>query len=127
MLAALAVQPQRGHWSSPICPSCGQHAPIMLRGIEAQCTACGARRVHFTATAVNLAGKGTRIGGGVARFFGWASVVFGTSVAAFLFLIFQSIWPASFIGYAFALPILLISLAWGIMLIRTGGRLGKEG
>lgn len=110
-----------------ICPRCGQRAPIVLRGIDARCTACGAQRIPFTAKSLNLAGKGSQIGGAAARFFGWASLVGGTSLAAFVALVFQSFWPEGFIGYAFAIPIMFISLAVGVPLLVGGTRLGRYG
>ncbi len=109
------------------CPRCGQRAPIVLRGLEATCTACGGRRLPFTAKSLNLAGKGSRIGGAAARFFGWASILGGVSLAAFIGLLVQSLWPAGLLGYAFAIPILLISLAIGITLLVGGSRLGRHG
>ena len=113
--------------SSPenaICPRCRQRAPIVLRGISAKCTACGAQRIPFTAKALNLAGKGSRIGGAAARFFGWASLVGGSAFAAMITLIFQSFWPDGYFGYAFAIPILMISWAIGVPLLLGGRRLG---
>jgi hypothetical protein len=110
-----------------ICPRCGQRAPILLRGIDALCTACGAKRLPFTGKTLNLAGKGSRIGGAAARFFGWATLVFGTSIAAFLALIFQSIWPEGFVGYAFAIPVMILSVAIGVPLVLGGKRLGRHG
>lgn len=120
MLGALSPSPHNA-----LCPKCGQRAPIILRGIDAQCTACGARRIPFTAKALNLAGKGSRIGGAAARFFGWASLIGGTSLAAFVALLFQSFWPDGLFGYAFAVPIMLISYAIGIPLLLGGRRLGN--
>jgi hypothetical protein len=99
----------------------------VLRGIDARCTACGARRIPFTAQALNFAGKASRIGGAAAKFIGWASLVGGTSVAAFVALLLQSLWPAGFVGYAFAIPTLLISWAIGITLLIGGNRLDKSG
>lgn len=99
----------------------------MLRGIDARCTACGAQRIPFTAKALNLAGKGSRIGGAAARFFGWAMVIGGISLATFIALVVQSLWPAGYLGYAFAIPTLIVSLAVGIFLLVSGRRLGQYG
>ena len=116
-----------GPLHNALCPQCNQRAPIVLRGASAVCTACGAKRMPFTANTVNLAGKGQRIGGAAAKFFGWASVVGGVSFAAFVTLVLQSIYPEGYLGYAFAVPALIISLAIGIPLLLGGRRLQRGG
>ncbi len=114
-----------GPANNSTCAKCGQRAPIILRGIHAQCTACGAKRMPFTAKALNLAGKGSRIGGAAARFFGWSAVIGGTSLSAFIVLLLQSFWPEGYYGYAFAIPIVMLSYAIGIPLVMGGRQLGR--
>lgn len=113
--------------ASSICPHCGQRAPIVLRGVEARCTACGARRPPFAAPSLTLAGQPSRVGGKLAFFSGWAVMVMGLSLALFLGLLLHSIWPASFVGLAFAVPIAILSLFFGGFLVFGGKRLHSSG
>jgi hypothetical protein len=99
----------------------------MLRGIQAYCTTCNAPRLPFTGKTVNLAGKGSRIGGAAARFFGWAAVVMGVCSSLFTWLVLQSFWPEGMLGYAFGLPILIVSLVFGGALVLGGKKLGRHG
>ena len=99
----------------------------MLRGVEARCTACGAPRPPFASRSVNLAGQPSRVGGTLAAVSGWIVLVMGLSFSAFLGLLLQSIWPASFVGYAFALPVAVLSLFFGLGLVLGGSKLKKSG
>lgn len=113
---------------SPRCKSCGQHAPIVFRGIETRCAACGAPRLPL-APNVTFAGEPSRVGGIAAGFAGWAALVFGLSGSLGVFLLLQSIWPERWVGYAFAVPLSVISLFVGLVFIlggRTLRRRGKE-
>jgi hypothetical protein len=76
---------------------------------------------------VNLAGQPSRVGGAVAAISGWVILVLGLCLAAFLGLLLQSIWPASFVGYAFAVPIAVTSLFFGLGLVFGGSRLKRSG
>ena len=51
----------------------------------------------------------------------------GLSIAIFAGLILQSIWPASFFGWAVAIPIAMLSLFAGLALLLTGRRLERRG
>ncbi|HYO94929.1 MAG TPA: hypothetical protein VER33_10475, partial [Polyangiaceae bacterium] len=57
------------------CAHCGQHAPLVLRGFEARCVACGKGRVPMSAPSVSLAGQPSRIGGAAATLLGWTILV----------------------------------------------------
>lgn len=113
--------------SNATCPKCGQRAPIVLRGIEARCTVCGALRVPFTAQALNLAGKPSRFGGGVARFFGWGVLLMGFTFALSAALVLQSIFPSGYVGWAVALPMAMLSLLIGLSLLLGGRKLKRSG
>jgi hypothetical protein len=63
----------------------------------------------------------------VAAFSGWAVLVFGLSMAVFAGLLLQSIWPGSLVGLAFAVPIALLSLFFGLFLVLGGKRLQTSG
>lgn len=109
------------------CPKCSQRAPIVLRGIEARCTACGALRVPFTARALNLAGKPSRFGGAAAKVIGWGALALGTALALSLALIIQSIFPSGYVGWAVALPMLVMSWLVGLSLVLGGRKLSRSG
>ncbi|MFZ5896171.1 MAG: hypothetical protein ACOY0T_34260 [Myxococcota bacterium] len=111
---------------SPRCSSCGQRAPIVFRGLETRCAACDAVRLPL-APSVSLAGQPARVGGVAARVLGWAALIIGLSSALALLLLLQSIWPGSFVGYAFALPLGVASLFFGVLLILGGRSLQKRG
>ncbi len=65
-----------------VCPHCRQNAPIVYRGVNAFCTACGAPRGPLTNTSVNLAGQPSKVGGQVTRVFAWIVLVVGTMLSA---------------------------------------------
>ena len=109
------------------CARCGQRAPIVLRGIEARCTASGARRSPFTATALNLAGKPSRFGGAAAKFQGWGAIAMGTTCSLSLALIIQSIFSGGYLGWAVALPIVVMSWLVGLFLVFGGRKLSRSG
>ncbi len=115
------------------CTSCGQYAPIVLRGVEAFCTVCGARRTPFAADILNMAGKPALIGGHAARVAGWGFLVIGLFVALTVGLLVQAIASmlvaSTWLGLAIGLPIALFSVGvalFGILggrkLVRTGQR-----
>jgi hypothetical protein len=54
-------------------------------------------------------------------------LVSGLSLSAFLWLLLQSIWPHSMVGWAFAVPIAVLSLFFGGGLVFGGKRLHKSG
>jgi len=84
-------------------------------------------RLPFTAKSLNLAGKPSRWGGMAARFFGWATVVGGLAMALLFGLLLQALFPASIVGYAVGLPILIVSLFIGISLLLGARKLGRIG
>ncbi|HET9958552.1 MAG TPA: hypothetical protein VFQ61_28855 [Polyangiaceae bacterium] len=116
---------------SPVCPSCGRRAPIVLRTESgapgARCVACGAARLPLVAPSVTFAGQPSRVGGIAASFFGVLVLVFGLTLAVSVFLLLHSIWPASLVGWAFALPITIASLFFGMLLLFGGHKLRKSG
>jgi hypothetical protein len=67
------------------------------------------------------------VGGLLAYVSGWIVMVLGFSVALFLGLLLQSIWPGSLVGWAFSVPIALLSLFFGGGLAFSGRRLQKSG
>lgn len=110
-----------------MCPNCKQNAPIVYRGTLAYCTACGAPRPPFSAKSVNLAGQPSKIGGSVATFVGWMILGGGLLLALCLAIFFQLLFPAGAIGYAFGIPIGLVSLVLGLLVLRGGKKLTTSG
>ena len=63
-----------------VCPYCQNDAPVVYRGMVAYCTACGAVRPAVLPTkSINLAGQPSKVGGIVAKVFGWLVLFFGYS------------------------------------------------
>jgi hypothetical protein len=110
-----------------MCPNCKQPAPIVYRGTLAYCTACGAPRPPFSAKSVNLAGQPSKIGGSVAKFFGWLILGGGLLLAICLALFFQLLFPASAIGYALGIPTALVSFVVGLLVLFGGKKLETSG
>jgi hypothetical protein len=113
------------------CISCGQNAPIVLRGVDAFCTVCGARRTPFAADIVNIAGKPARLGGHAARAFGWGFLVLGLFLALTIGLVVQAIASmfvaTTWLGLAFGVPIALLSIGVAVLAIMGGRKLLHAG
>jgi len=99
----------------------------VLRGLESRCAACGAARSLLSAPSVSLAGQPARVGGIAASIFGSGVMVFGFSLAAGLWLLLQSIFPGSMVGWAFAVPVSAVTLFFGLLFLLGGKRLRQQG
>ncbi len=110
-----------------MCPNCKQNAPIVYRGALAYCTACGAPRPPFSAKGVNLAGQPSKIGGSVAKFLGWLVLVGGLLLALTLIWVFQLLFPAGAVGWAFGVPVGVLSLIIGGLILFGGRKLETSG
>lgn len=110
-----------------VCPKCQHRAPVVLRGFDSRCAACGAPRFLLAAPSVALAGQPSKVGGVAASIAGWSVLVLGLSLAAGLWLLLQSLWPASLVGWAFAVPVAAASLLFGLLLLLGGSRLRRSG
>ncbi len=109
-----------------MCPRCRQNAPLVYRGVSAYCTACGAPRMPLANTSVTLAGQPSKVGGTVARVFGWLVLAGGWGVAAMfagLLAIMGGTWAAAIVGGVIALIASIV--AWA--LLRSGRTLKKSG
>jgi hypothetical protein len=116
--------------SSPFateCPKCGQRAPIVLRGLESRCSACGAPRFLLGGPNVSLAGQPARVGGAAASIVGLAVLVLGLSSSAGVWFLLQSIWPTHAVGWALAVPMAAASLLFGLLLLLGGSKLRRHG
>ncbi len=109
-----------------MCPHCRQNAPIVYRGINAYCTACGAPRMPLAGKSVNLAGQPEKVGGTITRVFGWTVLAAGWLLAlvfAGIIMLLGGSWGALAIGGPIALITTLV--AWA--LLRGGKELKKSG
>jgi len=111
-----------------LCPHCRQNAPIVYRGVNAFCTACGAPRMPLAGTSVNLAGQPSKVGGTVARVFGWITLIFGTLVALGTFAMCSAIAaPGAAAPYILAVPLALVAWLTAWFLLKGGKELKKSG
>ena len=113
------------------CAACGQYAPIVVRGVEAFCTVCGAQRTPFADSILNLTGKPARIGGYTAQVFGWGVLVVGLFLALTVGLIVQAVASmfvaTTWLGLAIGIPIALLSVSIALLGIVGGKKLGRAG
>jgi hypothetical protein len=109
------------------CPKCGQRAPIVLRGLESRCAACGAPRFLLGGPNVSFAGEPSRWGGTAASIAGIFVLVLGLSSSAGAWFLLQSIWPTHAFGWALAVPMVAASLLFGLLLLFGGSRLRQSG
>ncbi len=107
------------------CPKCGQRAPIVLRGLDSRCAACGASRFLLAAPHVSLAGRPSRLGGIAATLAGVSVLVLGLSLAVGLWFLLQAL--SVMVAWGFAIPIAAASLLFGLLLLFGGSRLRKHG
>jgi len=110
-----------------ICPRCHQDAPTVVRGARTYCTACGAPRSLLDGAPVNVVGKPSRIGGGVARVVGWAGLIIGLLVALTLGALIQVIAPAYMVGWIVGGFLAAMSLLFGLFFVLGGRMLQKSG
>lgn len=99
----------------------------MLRGLESRCAACGAPRWLLSGPTVSLAGQPSRWGGAAASIAGLSVLVLGLSLALGVWLLLQSIFPGTVVGFAFAVPLAAASLLFGLLLLLGGRRLSRHG
>jgi hypothetical protein len=107
------------------CPSCGKRAPIVLRGLDSRCAACGAPRFLLAAPNVSFAGQPARVGGIAATVAGIAVLVLGLSLAAGSWLLLQAL--SVLVAWGIAIPLAAASLLFGFLLLFGGNRLRKHG
>lgn len=110
------------------CPNCRQDAPTIVRGLQNYCTACGAPRPMMDApSAVNVAGRTSKIGGGVASVLGWMVLLGGGLTSLLLGLFFGWLFAGSIAGWVVGLSFAAVSLFAGLVLVLGGRRLRKSG
>ncbi|MFO0675953.1 MAG: hypothetical protein U0169_05430 [Polyangiaceae bacterium] len=116
-------------WYAPpaMCPHCGQNAPVVYRGFAAYCSACGKTRMPLAAQSITMAGQPSKVGGSVARVFGWLVLAGGLSFAIVVALLAQWLWPAGIVGYILGIPSAIFTLFLATMLLKGGGKLKEVG
>lgn len=111
-----------------MCPRCRQNAPIVYRGVNAFCTACGAPRSPLTSGSVNLAGQPSKVGGQITRVFGWIVLVAGTLLAAGSLAMCGAIVGMSAAApYILSIPIALATWVLSYFLLKGGKQLEQSG
>lgn len=110
------------------CPNCQQDAPTVVRAYRAYCTACGAPRPITTAPeAVNVAGRASKVGGGVAKVLGFSVLGFGTLLTIVLALIANLVAPGSPAPWVIGALAFVPTLVIGLMLVLGGKEIRKAG
>ncbi len=109
------------------CPRCHQNAPLVFQGLEAHCVACGAPRAPWSAGSVTYAGRPSRVGGLLARIFGWGALGVGLVVALFFGLLFGWIFPGTLAPWIVGGAIAALSMLVGVPLLMGGKRLDRTG
>ena len=104
-----------------LCPHCRTVAPVVQRGIETRCSACGRARLPLSSTTVNAAGRPAQVGGSVARVLGWVALVGGALAALTVGAILQAIFPLGIAGFVVGGAIFFVA-ALIVVLALTGGR-----
>jgi hypothetical protein len=110
-----------------MCPRCRQNAPIVYHGVSAYCTACGAPRVPLASSSVTLAGQPSKVGGTVARVFGWIVLFGGLTVSLLLGVLFFALFPEAIAWLVVSGPIALLSVSFAWLLLRSGRGLQELG
>jgi hypothetical protein len=109
-----------------MCPHCRQNAPLVYRGVIPYCTACGVLRMPLSSAGINTAGKPSKVGGAVARAFGWVVLLGGSALSLLFGLLCYAIFTGK-VGLAVGLPLELLSVVASLLLFRGGNRLAKSG
>jgi len=82
----------------------------------------------FATKSVNLAGQPSKVGGTLARVFGWISLLGGTLIGLGTWGTCHSILgPGEVASYIISIPILLVSWILATVLLRSGKQLVKSG
>lgn len=110
-----------------VCPHCGQIAPLVYRGVQASCSACGRGRAPLTSSSVTHAGQPSKVGGAITRVFGWFVLGGGLVLAAVLAFFAYLVAGASMAPWLLGLPVAFVALLMGWLLLRGGRELTASG
>lgn len=108
-----------------LCPNCKQEAPIIYRGLNAFCTACGQPRSVLSTGSVTMAGQTAKVGGVVVRTLAYVVLATGTAFSLLMGMLFSlaSSTAGLTAGLVFGALTLLISLP----MMFGGKKLEKSG
>ena len=109
------------------CPKCGQRAPIVLKGLDSRCAACGAPRFLLAAPNMSLAGQPSRVGGVAASIAGVSVMVLGLSLSAGLWFLGHALSASTTLAWALAVPVFGASMLFGLLLLLGGTTLRRRG
>jgi len=109
------------------CPRCGQRAPIVLKGLDSRCAACGAPRFLLAAPNMSLAGQPSRVGGLAASIAGVSVMVLGLSLSAGLWFLGNALAASTTLAWALAVPVFGASMLFGLLLLLGGTTLRRRG
>jgi hypothetical protein len=109
------------------CPKCGQRAPIVLKGLDSRCAACGAPRFLLAAPNMSLAGQPSRVGGVAASIAGVSVMVLGLSLSAGLWFLGHALSASTTLAWALAVPVFGVSMLFGLLLLLGGTTLRRRG
>lgn len=109
-----------------MCPFCRTEAPLVYRGVFPYCTACNHLRPPLSGPSVNMAGKPSKVGGSVARAFGWIVLALGLALAVFLGGLAALIFTGP-TGLVVGIPLAIVAVTLCIVLVRSGRDLRRSG
>jgi hypothetical protein len=75
----------------------------------AYCTACGGVRGPLTTHSVTVAGQPTRVGGTVAKVFGWSALAMGWLCALGIFMVFGALFGMAPITWVLSVPFAVVA------------------
>ena len=110
-----------------MCPACRKDAPIVYRGVMGYCTGCGAVRGPLVAPSVTMAGQPSKVGGTVAKVFGWIVFAVGLLAALAIGGFFHLVFPDGYVGLATGGPIAVLTAIIGGSLLFGGKKLTTAG
>lgn len=103
-----------------MCPYCRTAAPLVYRGVNAACSACGRPRGLLSADSVTYAGQPAKVGASVVLAFGWLGLVLGLGFAMLLGLIVGLVGTATGGLISFGVVALFTTVVF--MLVRHGSK-----
>lgn len=95
--------------------------------MTATCSACGRPRFPLASSSVTHAGQPSKVGGTVARVFGWLVLGGGLVLAALVAFLAFLVAPGSMAPWLLSIPIAAVSMLVGWLLLRSGRELHSSG
>jgi hypothetical protein len=108
-----------------LCPNCKQDAPIIYRGLNAYCTACGQPRSVLSSPSVTMAGQPAKVGGVVVKTLSYVVLAVGTGFSLLMGLLFSLV--SSGTGLTAGLVFAALTLAISLPMMFGGKKLEQTG